>query len=195
MESVITLINKIPLNTLDDILGIRSRSSAEKVLDSGELNWISKKQIENTLEVVYKPTLKSDPVTVHLRWTNKLLLDKCSCGKVWRSGQKFCSHSAIVILGITQDDLFFETESEPEDEIKQIFIKERTAIKHIEIQDNKTSLQALKLDIDLLRKTLSEIQEFVEALVKTGLHRVSQATLEWTNALVIKARIAKLINL
>ena len=200
MESIIQLISKIPQDSINDLIGSRSRKAGENILDSDNFLWISKKQNQNSLVVVYQAgSEEKKKVEVVLRWSNRLLLESCSCDKKWRPGQKLCSHAAVVLLGITEDDLFFE-ETEKAFELpiiqsKSMFSKIQIETKQIERAEKIISIDYLKLDNSLVVLTLQEIQDFLESLVQSGLQRISQATLEWTTALVIKARISKLINL
>ena len=194
MASIISLISQIPETTLADLLGTRSRNTAEKNLNSGKIEWVSKSQAQNSLNISYKPTTRSEPINITFRWTNQLLLDICSTdSKVWKIGQKLCSHASTVLLGIHHQLPFFDDDIITSEDLE--VSPEKIEQQKQELKQKQALLASLKLDEMLVKKTLTEIKQFLESLVQTGLQRVSQATLEWINALVIKSRIAKLINI
>lgn len=194
MTSILSLISQIPETTLADLLGTRSRNTAEKILNSGKIEWLSKSQTQNSLNISYKPSTRSEPINITFRWTNQLLLDICSTdSKVWKIGQKLCSHASTVLLGIHHQLPFFDDDIITSEDLE--VSPEKIEQQKQELKQKQALLASLKLDEMLVKKTLAEIKQFLESLVQTGLQRVSQATLEWINALVIKSRIAKLINI
>ncbi|MFX0094836.1 MAG: hypothetical protein ACFFBD_24080 [Candidatus Hodarchaeota archaeon] len=110
----------------------------------------------------------------------------CSCGMI------NCDHLALfaVMLVNYSNELDIHVEGQDsrlsEEEILELQQK---------AEQKRQVLDSLKLDPGLVQTCLTDLEQLVVDLATQGLQRVSSATIEWVNALAIKARTAKLANL
>ncbi|MFX0066456.1 MAG: hypothetical protein ACFFC7_30230 [Candidatus Hermodarchaeota archaeon] len=110
----------------------------------------------------------------------------CSCGGVK------CEHLALFAVFIVN----FPNELDIQLEEEKVQLSEEDLLKlREEAAKKREILDSLKLDAEFVQTCLTELDQLVVDLATQGLQRASSATLEWVNALAIKARTAKLANL
>lgn len=220
--NIVQLIEKVEFPVLEELMGVRSLNGARKYLKEGNVTWESLEQNGNKLTVSFRLKNESESYIVDLRWSNRLLVDQCSCGKRWKPGLKTCSHVATVVLGILDQDPFFEqlsvddyeestkpleqpnrTEEQSKDKTyaTRLTVIDEGGAGNRKCNDHQTQTNELEEQLNNLKlpneinEVLDDLERFVLSLAKGGLQRCSQATLEWLNALVIKTRVNKLIIL